>query len=1011
MQHNPLEAVEEKEIPSLPAKIDVKHLNKDGKLISETELKKIEKLFEKKNTRRIKYPLSDSKDKQFRKAAVIELTNASNEKNYFAIYQGEKHGKHLGKGGYGKVKLAQNIKTGEWIALKISNYNSNTAKRGAEREAAILERSGASPGYFVREETNKEGITRQQVIIGMSLASGEDIGNIFFEKDENKEYKRDTATNNFVLKKGVNADKTHLMEISLGMAHAVSDLHQTGLIHRDIKPEQFIYDPMTKNVKLIDLGSAVEANEPMASSKKGVTPQYLSAEIIEESSRFFTEKDAAKKYLTADGKINKAALQAVLDKDPKKNNYGINSLVINTLMDADPLKKNHYDLLIKIETKSRGENVTFSPASDVYALGISLGQLYGLTKVVDFETQFKLNKDDYLSLQDYSAVFQIKDKSEISDASLHDMADLLKKMTAPDPKDRLGMDEVVRSLEQMQKKLPGIKISQPDVLLDVKHYLRQEKTGREKIMTQLTQLNANVVLVSDQSIATRDLLAAKRELEQKNIAVHTKSGKVPSLSITAADLDTIKKKIKLDPNAMFITTEAKRSLTSTLSTSIRKSPATKSDPSPKIKKMEKVEKSSLSRSDPLKRQTSSTMRIFHKVKKTPEPAQNINKEPAPLDPKYMKETRDCKTAIHSLSNLVDQYNKTYLTVDDVAEETERMNQDYKDYISQPNNVEKYQEIKYGMQIEQHRLEDFAREISEDLTAIEKNWGQYVQENQGLRAEFDDMNHHLQNGEGAKIRSSLENFDEDLTSHQSMIKFSQAALLEAVQKQDTVKVNELLSSGVDANSTKNKVPALETAVMKGNKDIVQLLLEHGADPNARNKQQETVLFNAVKSGNQELVSLLYKHGANINIVNQLKETPLSCANTDTLYKQLLIWDEQERKLVEAVKTGDVQIAEQLLSAGINVNATERDVKRIHSPLLALAVEKENTKMVDLLLNYGANPKLKNGYGESALVMAKDKPDQHIYQQLKSAVEKKITSGKPAQKPREETPTVVHSALRH
>lgn len=38
------------------------------------------------------------------------------------------------------------------------------------------------------------------------------------------------------------------------LLEAVCVLHKNGICHRDLKPQNILYDPISKNVKIIDLG-------------------------------------------------------------------------------------------------------------------------------------------------------------------------------------------------------------------------------------------------------------------------------------------------------------------------------------------------------------------------------------------------------------------------------------------------------------------------------------------------------------------------------------------------------------------------------------------------------------------------------------------------------------------------------------------------------------------------------------------------------------------------------------
>ncbi|HBL98726.1 TPA: hypothetical protein DDZ86_03730 [Candidatus Dependentiae bacterium] len=140
-----------------------------------------------------------------------------------------------------------------------------------------------------------------------------------------------------------------------------------------------------------------------------------------------------------------------------------------------------------------------------------------------------------------------------------------------------------------------------------------------------------------------------------------------------------------------------------------------------------------------------------------------------------------------------------------------------------------------------------------------------------------------------------------------------------------KIRKILNAGVDVNQCNSDGFApLFVAINRGDKEIVELLLEHGADVNISEKTmgctplylacQEgyefiakrllesgalvdkstndgyTPLLWAVKAGNKEIVELLLKYKANVNIVEKIKGgTPLylACQNGyEFIVKRLL-----------------------------------------------------------------------------------------------------------------------------
>ena len=55
------------------------------------------------------------------------------------------------------------------------------------------------------------------------------------------------------------------------------------------------------------------------------------------------------------------------------------------------------------------------------------------------------------------------------------------------------------------------------------------------------------------------------------------------------------------------------------------------------------------------------------------------------------------------------------------------------------------------------------------------------------------------------------------------------------------------------------------------DVADILLQHGADPNAVSKINDTPIHCAIQNGNAGLVNLLIEHGANPNYTTELGES--------------------------------------------------------------------------------------------------------------------------------------------
>jgi ankyrin repeat protein len=113
---------------------------------------------------------------------------------------------------------------------------------------------------------------------------------------------------------------------------------------------------------------------------------------------------------------------------------------------------------------------------------------------------------------------------------------------------------------------------------------------------------------------------------------------------------------------------------------------------------------------------------------------------------------------------------------------------------------------------------------------------------------------------------------------------------------------------------------------GNKAIVELLLENGADVNAKHNKDHTPLHFAVRTGKKEVVKLLLTNGARINTKDEWGYTPLH-------------W---------AARKGNLEVLEMLLANGADINTKNNDGL---SPLEHAAREKHQ-KIVEVLVENGS-----------------------------------------------------------
>ncbi|GIZ38905.1 hypothetical protein CKM354_000230400 [Cercospora kikuchii] len=180
--------------------------------------------------------------------------------------------------------------------------------------------------------------------------------------------------------------------------------------------------------------------------------------------------------------------------------------------------------------------------------------------------------------------------------------------------------------------------------------------------------------------------------------------------------------------------------------------------------------------------------------------------------------------------------------------------------------------------------------------------------------------------------------------------SATALQLACSRGDAPIVRFLLDRGADMSVDGAEFgPALQAAVASYNKDIIRMLLEHGAEINARstmNSYYRTALDAAAYRGHADIASLLIELGADIYAYVDVK----CCYHGDALFA--------------AARAGSCDILFKLLDRGVDVNARSEAAGNA----LRYASSCGETRMAELLLDRDAGLNFKFSELGNALIAA-------------------------------------------
>jgi hypothetical protein len=239
-----------------------------------------------------------------------------------------------------------------------------------------------------------------------------------------------------------------------------------------------------------------------------------------------------------------------------------------------------------------------------------------------------------------------------------------------------------------------------------------------------------------------------------------------------------------------------------------------------------------------------------------------------------------------------------------------------------------------------------------------------------RAAYNGIEGVLRQKDRTGFEDGYSNYDRQLRDAALQLAGAQAAdeddesLVSRVRDSDVRAVRSLLQDGVDPDETDSidgRTPLMYAVLSSTEPAIVELLLEAGANVNARDNETWTPLMLAAHNNpNPEIVRILIEAGAELEPEGAfVGATPLSLA---------------------AGYTENYTVVEELLAAGADPNA-QSDAG--WSSLMIVARYPSGEQMTEILLDAGADPNLKTTDGVTALQAALDSGNSNIAAMLREA----------------------------
>ena len=412
------------DIPYVPPSFDIKHLQETGRVLTDEQYDDLKELTSKLTTGKHTVKLDHSE-------IDICVLEKNNKKIYLVL------DKVIGKGGFGEVRIAQDQESKKFCVVKFQKKSSASIA-----ESQVLQIENEHLGDFIQKTES-----HNEHVIAMEMASGQELYR-FIGDPENT------------------LSTYQWLNVLTNMAKELKQLHDKGVVHCDIKAQNFMIDKVTGNVKLIDKGLCLPMGTEMSvrGSRDVIAPELKTEDI-----------------------------------KPLKEQ-----------------KKTRYD-----------EKIDLYPLGLSMALCVGLATYEQAPKevleTIDVNSRKFYEIEAYLQSQDYQTA-----KIKIPDAALREQLLMhFKNMTTADPSERESLGDTIRALDIL--KFQNLQTPTSTITTGIVDISQFSDTDEEDLLDMIgpSKLLKDIILVDSSHSENSDeiFMKCRQFLEKHGIHVHEKSYK------------------------------------------------------------------------------------------------------------------------------------------------------------------------------------------------------------------------------------------------------------------------------------------------------------------------------------------------------------------------------------------------------------------------------------------------------------------------------------------------------